>query len=235
MKIDAHQLFLASLTFFIGYFFWYWMVPVPSIIMPELTGKPLSEAFSLAAESSISLFLLKKEMNNQLPEGLVINQIPAAGTMVKIHRPCFITITIQETATQINCINLPVETIKKKCDEKGIKPTFYYLPCSHAQQQACFAQIPSPQEPILDKKIICYIATSKTETLIMPSLNGLTKKELFTLATEQAWELKIVYAEREYSNDKTEQTIVDQRPFAGSIYHQNKNLLVQVLLQKTKE
>lgn len=235
MKIDAHQLFIASLTFFIGYFFWYWMVPVPLMIMPELTGKPLSEAFSLAAESSLSLFLLKKEINNQLPDGLVINQIPAAGTMVKIHRPCFITITIQEAATRLNCINLPVDTIKKNCDEKGIKPTFYYLPCSHVQKQQCFAQIPNPQEPILDKKIICYIATSNPKIFIMPSLKGLTEKELQTLATEHAWELKIVYTEKEYSDDKTEQTIIDQRPFAGSIYVRNKNLLVQVLLQKTKE
>ncbi len=235
MKIDAHQLFIASLTFFIGYFFWYWMVPVPLIMMPKLTGKPLPEAFSLAAETSLSLFLLKKEINNQLPDGLVINQIPAAGTMVKIHRPCFITMNIQKTATHLNCINLTVDTIKKNCDAQGIKPFFYYLSCPHAQKQHCFAQIPNPQEPIFDKKIICYIAASKPETLIMPSLQGLTEKELTNLAAEYAWELKIVHAEKEFSNDKTEETVVDQRPFAGSIYSQNKNILIQVLLQKTKE
>ena len=235
MKIDAHQLFIASLTFFIGYFFWYWMVPIPLVMMPELTGKPLTEAFSTAAESSLSLFLLKKEINNQLPDGLVINQIPIAGTMVKIHRPCFITINKQETLTHLNCINLTVDTIKKNCDEKGIKPTFCYLSCPHAKKQECFAQIPNPQEPILDKKIICYIATSKPETLIMPSLQGLTETELTQRAEKYDWEIKILYTEKDFLNDKKAHIVVDQRPFAGSIYHQNKNLLVQVLLQKTKE
>ncbi len=235
MKIDAHQLFIASSTFFIGYFFWYWMVPIPSIMMPELTGKPLTEAFSTAAESSLSLFLLKKELNNQLPDGLVINQIPTAGTMVKIHRPCFITINKQETATRLNCIGLTSEAIKKHADEKGIKPIFYYLSCPHAKKQECFTQIPNPQEPILDKKIICYIATSKPETLIMPSLQGITEAELTQCAKKYDWDIKILYTEKDFLNNKTAHIVVDQRPFAGSIYHQNKNLLVQVLLDKTKE
>src|SRR5579872_4934222 len=66
---------------------------------PALIGKNLFEAFTILSNNNLSPRLLDQKIDPDLPEGTVINQLPAAGQSIKQRQTVFVVLSKKPPVT----------------------------------------------------------------------------------------------------------------------------------------
>lgn len=180
--------------------------------MPNITGSQLTEVTKTCSTCRLRLEIIQTKEDPELPDGTVIHQIPSAGRFVKERQTVFVAVSHRPANLQTpSFIGLTREAVTAQCAQHNLKPKFYNLSYPYPVDH-CFCQWPSPETPLHDKTIICYLATQEERIALWPNFKGRELQETITALAEHG----ISVHTNTTSKSGTRYYITDQQPKAGA-------------------
>lgn len=79
-QFTLYQYYPQTTPFFTTYPFT--PVPMPEVSVPDVVGESQNDAMDVITNAYLSVGMVSYESSDTVPQGAVIDQIPAAGTMV---------------------------------------------------------------------------------------------------------------------------------------------------------
>lgn len=221
--------FLPFLFFIAGYglssFFW-GSQPFPT---PDLIGKTVHEAITISSALHVNIQLLTEKEVAGITPGLIINQKPTAGRLIKPHQSILITTSKPLICSKIPDLSeIPSNQIQDFCKNHKLKCKIIKIP--HTAPTGTFlGQYPAAGSSIIDQKITIYNAINNDHACFMPNLTGQKLHDVITFlqfypVTIQAQDehaiLKPPFPETKF--------VIAQKPEAGSIINLEKRLCIQL-------
>jgi beta-lactam-binding protein with PASTA domain len=213
------------LSFVLGYVVIQQSLHTPEIIAPHCVGKHVHEIVPLITQHNLNLRLIDHKEEAALPEGIILNQTPAAGTAIKQNQPLFIVTTKKPlTAQAPHCTGMHIDELTSLLQTMNIHPRIYYV--SHPYpEKICFAQSPQPDEFLENNKCVLYVSSGNNKPIIWPNFTGLPLHDVIEFLHNYNIQPNII-------NDSAydDSIVIDQRPFAGTLLtlDDNKPLSVQL-------
>ena len=213
---------LPFLCFIVGYFAIQTLVHTPSISTPPVIGMSLHQAFIELSNHNLNIRLLDQKEDPDLPEGTIINQIPAAHQLLKPRQTVFLTLSRQPIVFKTpHIIGKTTEEIASIVSAIGGKLKIYEIPSSH-RKRYCIGQVPAPESPFDSKILIAYISQGSHRPIIWPNFIGKNKDDVMDFLAPYQLDVHIV------DNGQKGTTIIDQRPLAGSIINLDQKPYIQL-------
>ena len=75
------------LSFILGYLVMQHLIRIPEIVTPHLVGKQVHYILPIITQHHLNIRLLDQKEEIDIPEGIILNQTPAAGTIIKPNQP----------------------------------------------------------------------------------------------------------------------------------------------------
>lgn len=201
----------------------------PTIHAPVLIGKQLSDAFSLLSAHNLNPRLLREQIDDDLPAGTILSQVPTAGQKIKPHQQIFITVskkTKKLPAPQL--VGKWYDRITEQLNTTGIKHKVYYLQ-SKKPKGSVIAQIPQAHTPLPNNRMILYVSDTNNKPIIFPDFTQQTVQQINQFLA--AYDIKPrIYHARAIKKDHecSSCRVIEQRPLPGSIIDLQKPLSVQL-------
>jgi len=205
------------LSFLLGYMVMQQLFRTPTTITPHLVGKQVHEILPITTQQNLNIRLINQKEEADLPEGMILNQTPHAGTSIKPHQQIFIVTSKKPSVIRTpNCVGFSLDDIATNLQTQSIRPRIYYLPHVYPEQ-ICFAQSPISQEPLEKNKLILYISSGNSKPVIWPDFTNLALQEVTDFLNIYGIQPYIINdaSHKGYTND--DYIVVDQRPFAGTL------------------
>jgi beta-lactam-binding protein with PASTA domain len=221
----------------------------PETITPHLIGKQVHEILPLITQHKLNIRLIDQKEEADIPEGVILNQTPIAGTAIKAHQPLFLVTTKKPLALRApQCIGMDINAITTQLQSAGIHPRVYHV--SHPYpENICFAQSPQSQEPLEKNRLVVYVSSGNNKPIIWPNFTGMPLHDVIEFLNNYNIEphiinhkpqaqsaIALLHSSKLYTKNEAtadEYRIVDQRPFAGTLLtlDENKPLSVQLRVQ----
>ena len=189
-----------------------------TVIVPEITGKDLSEALEIMNELGLNLKIMEKKFNNRVPSGIIISQVPASGETVRKNRAIKIVISMGSEMVAVRDITgmrvLQARRILRKAGlEVGWEATVHH---QRASKNNVIAQGIEPgQEAKRNTRISLLISRGPVKSaLVMPDFIGRNLETVQKKIEELGLELGVV-SFKEGTRFKPG-TIIKQAPPLGS-------------------
>lgn len=230
MNIKNFLWVIPFLSFTFGYWIMHHIMHIPEITIPHLVGKHVYTVLPIVTDNNLNLRLIDQKEEIDLPEGIILNQTPAAGTIIKQNQPIFIV-----TTKKPPCIHAPqwigytIKELQNQLKPHSISTRIYYLPHIYPEQQ-CFAQSPHHNEPLENNKMILYISSGNNKPIIWPDFACVCLQEVLNFLEYYQIKPYIINDSQALNNRSDEYMVIDQRPFAGTLLtlDQNQPLSVQL-------
>jgi len=227
MNINNYLWLTPFLSFALGYSIMHHMFRAPAITTPHLVGKHVHEILPLVTQHKLNLRLIDQKEEATIPEGIILNQTPQTGTLIKQNQHLFIVTTKKPTVMKApHCIGNTIDQLTHQLHTIGISPRIYYLPHPYPEKM-CFAQSPQTQEPLEKNRLIIYISSGNNKPIIWPDFTGLPLNEVIEFLEKYAIQPHII---NDAPHSHAEYHVKDQRPFAGTLLtlDEKKPLSVQL-------
>jgi beta-lactam-binding protein with PASTA domain len=217
------------ICFFLGYAVSNLLVGNKTYKTPELIGLSLHQAIEKTSPYQITIQLVAEKESPGTRQGTIISQKPSAGRSIKSHQSILVVATkLPPAAKAPNLIGKSYIEIEKTEKSKHLK----FKTCSlnyPAPKGTCIAQIPQPNQSVVDKKMILYTAQEKQNKYIMPALIDKEVIEVVQFLKSHSLAVAVFFQNQKitepYSNDMT---IIAQKPLAGSIINLQENATIQL-------
>jgi len=228
-----NYLFLAPfLSFITGYCIMQQLFHTPETITPHCIGKQVHEILPLITQHKLNIRLIDQKEEADLPEGIILNQTPTAGTAIKANQPLFLVTTKKPIAIRApQCIGVELNTITTQLQAANIHPRIYYV--SHPYpENICFAQSPQAHESLEKNTIILYISSGNNKPIIWPDFTDIPLQEVIEFLNNYNIQPHII---NDTMHMNHEYKVTDQRPFAGTLLtlDETKPLSVQLRIIPT--
>jgi len=207
---------------------------VPEISTPHLVGQQVHTILPLITQYNLNLRVIDQKEEPDLPEGIILNQTPSAGTMIKSNQPLFIVTTKKPVVARApRCVGIQSDELHTQLQESGIHPRMYHLPHPYPEK-ICFAQSPQPDEPLDKNRLILYISSGNNKPIIWPHFIDMPLHDVITFLDEYHIKPHIIGDSLYNNHENSEYIVVDQRPFAGTLLtlDENRPLSVQLRVRK---
>lgn len=217
-------------SFFFGYLFMQQLFRVPENITPHLVGKQVHEILPIITQHKLNIRLIDQKEEADLPEGIILNQTPTAGTTIKPNQPLFIVTTKKPLATRApHCIGIIIDELTQQLQTTDIRPRIYHLPHPYPEK-ICFAQSPLAQEPLEQNRLILYISSGNNKPIIWPDFTHQSLHDVIEFLEIYHIHPYIINDAPHKQNINHEYKVIDQRPFAGTLLtlDEHKPLSVQL-------
>lgn len=181
--------------------------------MPNITGCQLAQATKICSAHRLRIEIIQSNEDQELPDGTIIHQIPAANHQVKERQTVFVATTHRAPDTKTpSLIGLSREEINRLCSRHNLKPKFYSLAYPYPTDH-CFCQWPSATTPTTDKTVICYLATEEEHLALWPNFKGQELHEAQTALTKCGIKTDLNLAPK----PNVSYYITDQQPKTGAL------------------
>ena len=203
---------------------------MPESITPHLVGKQVHEILPIITQHNLNIRLIDQKEEADLPEGIILNQTPMAGTAIKPNQPLFIVTTKKPLASRApQCVGLLIDELTRQLNTQDIRPRIYQIPHPYPEK-TCFAQSPQTNEPLEKNRLILYVSSGNNKPIIWPDFTGIPLQEVVDFLEMYTIEPHIINDSLHKHYTNTQYTITDQRPFAGTLLtlDENKPLSVQL-------
>jgi len=218
MNIKNYLWVIPFFSFSLGYIIMQRIFRTPDIITPDLIGKHVHEILPLITHYKLNIRLMDQKEEEHIPEGIILNQTPSAGTLIKPHQQLLIVTTKKPTVIKApDCISMSVDQLTHQLNAMHIIPRIYYLPHSYPKK-TCFAQSPMPSQPLEKSRLILYISSEDNSPIIWPDFTQRPLNEVIDFLNNYGIIQPHIINDaphKELSNAKY--TVKDQRPFAGTL------------------
>ncbi|HLW73427.1 MAG TPA: PASTA domain-containing protein [Candidatus Babeliales bacterium] len=233
INIKKYLWIMPFLSFLLGYCIMQRLFRTTESITPHLVGKQVHEILPLITQHNLNIRLIDHKEEADLPEGIILNQTPAAGTAIKPNQPLFLVTTKKPLAVRApQCIGIKLDELMPQLHTEGIRPRIYHLPHSYPEK-ICFAQSPQPHEPLEKNRLILYVSSGDNKPIIWPDLTGFPLQNVVEFLEMYQIEPHIINDSPHKQYTHTHYTVTDQRPFAGTLLtlDEHKPLSVQLRVQ----
>lgn len=233
MNIKNYLWLVPFFSSFFGYCVMQWLFHAPEIITPHLVGKQVHEILPIITHHNLNIRLIDQKEETALPEGIILNQTPTAGTAIKQNQPLFIVTTKKPLAIRApRCIGMTIDELTSLLQKEEIYPRVYYV--SHPYpEKICFAQSPQSNELLEKNKLILYISSGNNKPIIWPDFRGIPLQQVIDFLDIYHIKPQIINNApyKHYTHD--DYIVSDQRPFAGTLLtvDEDKPLSVQLRIQ----
>lgn len=237
MNIKNSLWLLPFCSFSLGYFCMHMVFYMPSVNTPHLIGKPVHEILKLITEKKLNLRLIDQKEETDIPEGIILNQTPSAGTLIKPNQPLFIVTTKKPLARNApDCIKGNLDQLENQLLAEGIQFRVYHLSHSYPEKM-CFAQSPQHNECLEKNKLILYISSGDKKPILWPNFISLPLRTAIDFLNTYGITPHIVNDSVYNEYKDAEYIVTDQRPTSGTLLtiDDQKPLSVQLRVQTLKE
>jgi hypothetical protein len=125
---------------------------------------------NISSKNGLSIRLLREQEDSYLPEGIILDQIPHAGSKIRPNQHIFVTISKKPKAVIApNFLNQTYEFITSRIAKKAIKPSIFWFNSPFYPVNICIAQSPLPNHDLVDRKLILYISSGEQKLYIVPN------------------------------------------------------------------
>jgi len=120
-RIITFMILIMVLPFMLQFIIYFFSPQLASVEVPNLVGKTTEEAQKIAINNKLILELKEVIPPGDTPEGIILEQVPAAGREVKIGKTIFISVSKgQENLKVPNLIGRPLSQIYVVLQEMGL-------------------------------------------------------------------------------------------------------------------
>lgn len=201
------------------------------INIPYLIGSSVIDGIKILSDLNLNLRILTQKEEPDLIPGTIITQNPV-NQKVKQNQTVYVAISKKPDFFKMpDFKSKKLNEINKELSKVNIKPKIYYLESIYPENY-CIAQFPVKNETTENKKVILYISTGNNKEIIFPDLKNNNLKKVIEIFAINNIKTKIVLKNsNEIYNDQKDYTIIDQRPFPGSLIKLNSNLIVKLIIE----
>lgn len=201
----------------------------PPIPAPSLIGKQLPQAFSILSEHNLNPRILREQVDNDVPAGTILSQIPAPGQKIKPHQQLFITVSkLADKTTAPQLVGTLYERITEQLKNLNIRHKAYQL-TSKKPTGTIIAQIPEPATALDQNNMILYVSQGNTKPVICPQFTHHTVQEVTQFLSVYKIKPELYHAQFVPEGHVcTGCRVINQQPLAGSILDLEKGVTVQL-------
>jgi len=217
------------LFFFFGYVFSHFYLQKGSITIPSIIGKNLEQALHELSKYHLSLRLLREKEDALLPEGTIIEQVPASFGKARHNQQIFVTISKRPGQEKMPAlVNLNRVYVAKICEEQKLLYKEIYLPSPYPED-ACYAQSLQAGKPLEYDRPVVYVCKHIEKQCVMPEFYGKTLGEVKQFLVDHDIQVDVFGRALPYITVENENVLViDQTPVVGSIIDLKKLRYVQL-------
>lgn len=222
-------LFIAPfISFFLGYFIISHYFFAAKIIVPSLIGKQLSDCAPSLAQQKLSLRFLSEREDLNLPEGTIIEQIPAAGQTIRPQQQILIITTKKpKTPSAPNCYGLDQEAIQQIAQKDGLSIKEIHIP--QKKEGICYAQSPSKHQIMNNKTLTIGLGKKEQTFVIMPNLYEQSVQQICQLLKKTNIKLEIFYQHQQIAPQECQEYLcISQNPIPGSLINSSNSTILQI-------
>lgn len=191
------------------------LAPVPATV-PDLRGKPQSEAETLLAQAGLAVGTVTWEHSGTVPENAVISQNPAPGAQAESGSLVDLLLSLGEQGVPVPAlVGLTEPMALTALDAEGLVPGAVTHSFSDTVPPGCvISQSPTAGTPVPRGAAVAYELSRGPESAAIPELLGLLRAEAETRLAEVGFVTGVVT--RAYSDTVPEGAVMGQFPAAGT-------------------
>ncbi len=221
------------ISFLAGYQLLRTLSHVEVIEVPQVVGLHMHDAIKTLSSFQLNVRILAEREDPDVPEGIIISQMPMHGTKVKPHQSIFLVITRRPPKPRAPSLyGLPQDEAAAKALEVGIHLKAYPLESMHPIGSV-IAQNTMPLQEVSDKAMAVYVSSASPQMRIFPELKGRIVGEVVKFFSSFDIKVEVSHPGAE-GHDCSSCVIVDQRPLAGTFIDLKKPLTVHVTAVEKK-
>jgi len=157
-KIQSYFWFFPFCSFIFGYCILHSFLQKKELLTPNIIGKSLQSTMNVLSSSGLSIRLLREQEDPDLPEGVILDQIPRPNQKIRPNQHVFITISKKPKAILTpDFLGQSQKFITKKSAKLGVQSKVYWLKNNYPIN-TCVAQSPQPDQELVNQKLITYMS-----------------------------------------------------------------------------
>lgn len=188
--------------------------------IPDVTGKTIGEAKKILDTKGFKIDKITEQNSDSVAAGIVINQVPKAGQIVKTERNIYLVISKgAELGTAPYIIGLPERAARVLISNKGMTVgNVDYINSDQYGQDTVVAQsIPSGKEIPIGSSINYSISKGPEEQVLVPNLKNKTLEEVNKILLENGLTLGNVTVNTKKNETFQPNTVFEQSPEEGTL------------------
>lgn len=218
-------------SFILGYFLMSLVIKQPSLQTPAIIGKTLDQAVFMLSQSNLNIRIVGQKEDAQLPEGTILTQTPAAGTIIKEQQALYVTVSKKPVPLAMPHLIGKTETqALAELEALGLSAKIYKI-AHQFPAETIIAQSPNAKETTSAQPIILYVATESDKPILMPNFKNRPIDEVISFLELQGITPTILHIPVASDHRCTNCIVIDQRPLAGSFVKNTTTKKMQVQLQ----
>ena len=228
-KFNYVLFILPFIGFVSGYLILHIFFQDKEIIVPNIIGKNLQDCIKEVSHQGLSLKLLREQVDPDLPQGVILEQIPAFNQKIKPNQNILITISKKPKPIKaVNFLGLSHKEINLRSKKHGFQNKSYWIK-SIFPFDVCISQNPQEGQILQNQKMITYISSGQNNLFIVPNFKTFSLDEIKQNLNDENILLEVIHV-KDYGQDCNDKDcfVIDQKPMSGSIVDLNKQLRIQL-------
>jgi beta-lactam-binding protein with PASTA domain len=215
--------------FLLGYVVTHFYCQNASITIPSVIGKNLEQALHELSKYNLSLRLLREKEDALLPEGTIIEQVPAGFGKARHNQQIFVTISRRPGQEKMPALmNQNLQYVAKVCAEQNLLHKKVFLSFNYPENICC-AQSLQAGKPLDHERPVVYVCKHTEKICIMPDFNGKPLGDVKKFLHEHDIQVDVFGRALPYVMAENEDVVViDQKPSSGAIVDLKKLQYVQL-------
>jgi len=221
--------FIPFACFFLGYLLCNLFFGNATYKTPQLIGLSLHQAIEQTSPYHITIQLVSEKECPGVSQGTIISQKPSPGRLIKSRQSILVVTTkLPPSAQAPQLVGKTEDQIISTTKTNHLKFKTYNL-CYPAPKGSCVGQIPQPDQPVLDKKMIIYTAQDKPNKYLMPNLINKNLVEVVEFLKNHALNVTVFCQNQKITAPFLDtMVIVAQKPLPGSMINLQDNATIQL-------
>jgi beta-lactam-binding protein with PASTA domain len=200
------------------------------VVVPNVVGKSVHDAMLVLSYKSLGLRLAHELIDDILPEGTIMQQIPAAERSIKPNQPVFVTVSKKTPLPLAPHVSDKTYTqLCKLLEKTSLTLKTIWLESSFPKNK-CLGQYPLAGKEIIDNRLTVFASSGKSQLYVIPNFKGQPLEIVLELLKAHKVDCELVGIPTPLL--KNEGYVVQaQQPMAGSIVDLNKALTMHLQIE----
>jgi beta-lactam-binding protein with PASTA domain len=200
-----------------------------SIDTPNIIGRSLQQGMIILSNKGLSLRLLREQEDADLPQGVVLDQIPKPKQKIRPSQNIFVTISKKpKQALTPDFLGNNQKDITKGCLKKSIQSKLFWIK-SFYPTNTCIAQYPQPGQALDGNKVTVYVSQGSEQLFVVPDLKHCLASDVLKYFDGENIMIDVFHIQQiEDGHVCFDCKVVDQKPMPGSIVDLSKMLHMQI-------
>ncbi len=230
IHVNRFLWFFPFVSFIASYAIFYYFLSPSSFETPCLIGKNLTNALQILSDHNLNARVLSQKEDSTLVPGTIINQIPVPARKIRAHQSVYLVISkLPPTKIVPDFHKKTKDEIERMAAENNILVSYHYF-SHHYPAHSCIGQIPEPNQPLIDNRMIIYLSQDTShKPIVLPSFKQRLVTEVQSFLDEHSIKYTIIHAHPAEATHQCKRCkVIDQKPLAGSLLDLKKPFQVHL-------